>query len=133
MTADAPDDVDPIEPGFGPVPAPRGEARGIPFFGEPWPSGICDDGHRVATPLGARCALCGEQIAQDDRGSFMGDGSPVHRECSLRSVLGGYGHFTDHAYWCVRRHDPDGDLSYRESALRVWEMVTLGVRGPGPS
>jgi hypothetical protein len=96
------------------------------FFGEPWPSGVCEDGVQVPTPVGKPCAFCDEAIGGDDRGSFIGaeDGpAPMHRECSLRSVRGGIGHLTDHAYWCGQKHDPDGGLSRRESALRVWNWV----------
>jgi hypothetical protein len=105
------------------------------YFGDPWPSGICDEGTQVPTPIGEPCEMCGETIESYDRGSFVGvmrgeEGNlvgalaPVHRECSLRSVLGGIGHLQNHARWCVGRHDPDAGLSYRESALRVWHWVS---------
>lgn len=76
------------------------------YFGEPWPSGICDDGTRVDTPVGEPCADCDELIADDDQGSFMGNGVwpdrpalvPVHKECALRAVLGGIGHHENHPY-----------------------------------
>jgi hypothetical protein len=108
------------------------------FFGEPWPSGVCeDDGVQVETPIGQECELCEEQIAEGDQGSFMGGWrwgtgepaervgvkSPVHRECSLRAVLGGIGHLTDHVGWCTELHDPDGGMSYRQSAIAVWAWV----------
>lgn len=97
------------------------------YFGEPWPSGVCDEGTQVAMPLGENCELCGEHIIPGDQGSFIGkvDGGlgPVHKECSLRSVLGGIGHLDHHNYWCVKNHDPDGGFSYRESALQVWKWV----------
>lgn len=99
------------------------------YFGEPWPSGICDEGTRVPTPVGEKCALCDEEIQPDDQGSFMGAWpdrpalAPVHRECSLREVLGGIGHHRDHDYWCHEMHDPDGGMTYRESALAVWELL----------
>lgn len=48
-----------------------------------------------------------------------------HPSCALRSVLGGIGHLTDHAYWCGERRDPDAGLSYRDSALRVAEWVQV--------
>lgn len=95
-----------------------------PFFGEPWPSGICDDGTRVPTPVGELCQWCEEPIEQDDQGSFIGtkDGPrPVHRECSFRMVMGGIGHLEDHARWCVQEHDPDGGRTPRQSAIEVWE------------
>lgn len=109
------------------------------FFGEPWPSGICEEGTRVDTPVGMHCVLCSERIEADDRGSFMGTTDitfvntygPVHRECSLRGVLGGIGHHLNHAYWCGEMHDPDGGHTYRESALLVWQrVVEEGILGP---
>jgi hypothetical protein len=71
--------------------------------------------------------MCGEPIEEQHQGSFIGalDGhlGPVHRECSLRSVLGGIGHLDNHGYWCKRQGDPDGGRSYRQSALLVWNWV----------
>ena len=104
------------------------EDRGrILFFGEPWPSGICEEGVQVDSPVGEECELCFVPIAEGDRGTFMGritgQLGPVHRECSLRSVLGGYGHHVDHDHWCTGQHDPDGGLTYRASALAVWGLL----------
>lgn len=47
----------------------------------------------------------------------------AHRECLLRSVMGGIGHLADHAHWCLTMHDPDGGYTYRESALLVDQWV----------
>ena len=92
----------------------------IEFFGDPWPSGICDEGRQVTTPINDDCELCGEGICDQDQGSFMfgldGQKKPVHRECSLRSVMGGIGHWNNHVAWCIDRHDPDG--GYRGMPLR---------------
>lgn len=97
------------------------------YFGDPWPSGICDDGVRVETPVGKRCELCDVPIAKDDQGTFIGNVNgalgPVHRECSLRMVVGGIGHLTNHTYWCGQHSDPDGGLTYRESAIEVWRWL----------
>lgn len=96
------------------------------YFGQPWPSGICDDGVQVPTPTGEDCALCDEPIAFDHQGSFIGTMhglAPVHKECSLRSVLGGIGHLQNHLVWCSEKHDPDAGFSYRQSALKVWDWV----------
>lgn len=103
------------------------------FFGEPWPSGICDEGTQVPTPVGDLCLLCDEPIADGDRGSFMGRGvrdlvaimAPVHRECSFREVMGGIGHLEDHERWCLIEHDPDGGRTRRQSSLEVWDWVQL--------
>jgi hypothetical protein len=106
------------------------------YFGEPWPSGICDDANarQVPVPVGESCVLCDDLIISSDQGSFMGAlvndkpaMAPVHRECSLRSVLGGIGHHVDHEYWCEVFGDPDGGQSYRRSALMVWELRHTGV------
>lgn len=104
------------------------------YFGEPWPSGVCDYGTQVETPIGDPCELCGEAVGPFDQGNFIGsmrgeEGewvpifAPVHRECSLRGVLGGIGHLRNHGVWCSERHDPDGGLTYRQSALLVWDWV----------
>jgi hypothetical protein len=75
------------------------------------------------------CILCGTDIEDSDQGSFMGNWEqhpalvPIHRECSLRSVLGGIGHLRDHAVWCIIEGDPDAGMSYRESALAVWDWA----------
>jgi hypothetical protein len=74
------------------------------------------------------CPLCETEVEPDDDyrplGTPEGTIVPAHRECLLRSGLGGIGHLTDHHYWCVQRGDPDGGHSYRESALLVDEWVT---------
>jgi hypothetical protein len=117
------------------------------YFGEPWPSGICDDGVRVTTPIGEPCSFCGEPMEEDDQGSFIGsyvrdreDGSyiladdmegaramlvPQHKECGLRSVLGGIGHIEDHERWCKGVGDPDGGRSRRQSSIEVWFWVQV--------
>jgi hypothetical protein len=75
--------------------------------------------------------LCSETITEGQSGTYVGttmlqgpDTEPVHKECSFRAVVGGWGHHTNHPYWCNLMHDPDGGLSRRESSLRVWEMMT---------
>jgi hypothetical protein len=99
------------------------------YFGEPWDSGVCEEGRRVETPVGVPCALCAVEVVDGDQGSFMGLPAqpyygPTHRECSLRSVIGGIGHLTNHLWWCVDQHDPDAGLSYRQSALMVWDYIS---------
>jgi tetrahydromethanopterin S-methyltransferase subunit E len=73
------------------------------------------------------CELCGEEIqahhVQAGTRPLM-----AHRECSLRSVLGGIGHLMDHAHFCGKMGDPDAGLSYRHSALLVDTWVQfMGV------
>jgi hypothetical protein len=92
------------------------------FFGEPWPSGVCDDGVQVATPVGSVCLLCSDPIEAGDQGSFFADGSPEHRECSLRSVIGGIEHLTAGPHAVGTCYD-GSTLSYRESAIQAWQWV----------
>lgn len=63
------------------------------------------------------CILCDEPIQHLDVVHI----SPgyAHRECGLRSVLGGIGHHEDHEKWCVIMRDPDGGRSYHQSAVEV--------------
>lgn len=110
---------------------------GLRYFGEPWPSGICEAGIQVDTPIGALCTWCREAIQDGDRGNYLmafaepqkTEIQPVHRECSLRSVVGGIGHLEDHAFWCHGPgQDTDGGRTKRQSALEVWEWVqTHGI------
>lgn len=73
------------------------------------------------------CVLCEEDMGSA-RSSNANSMAPMHRECSLREVLGGIGHLVAHEYWCTQRHDPDAGLTYRQSALIVdaWVHV-MGV------
>lgn len=43
----------------------------------------------------------------------------MHRECALRSAIGGIGHLLDHQHFCKERGDPDAGLDLRTSALLV--------------
>lgn len=102
-----------------------------PFFGEPWPAPVCEQGSMVPTPVGELCGLCVEPIEPDHQGVYE-DGRPQHRECTLRKAVGGIGHLTDHLFWCMNMRKPDAGLSYRESALAVWSHVDRnGLRAPG--
>jgi len=67
------------------------------------------------------CPLCKEAVivGNHDARRINGHEDWAHRECLLRSVLGGIGHLEDHQRWCVEAGDPDGGRSYRQSALEV--------------
>jgi hypothetical protein len=110
------------------------------YWGEPWDAPICEELARSNTyPLGEKCLLCGVTIVEGESGTYVGTmglrpppyalatTEPVHKECSLRSVMGGIGHLVDHDRWCVERGDPNGGLPYRESALLVWTF-SAGAR-----
>lgn len=64
------------------------------------------------------CFLCEEEITEsDERAAVIG--TDAHRECMLRSVIGGIGHLIDHAHFCKGEKGPDAGLDYRTSALLV--------------
>jgi len=69
-----------------------------------------------------QCVLC-EQAIQAGEPVRELSGSNAHRECLLRSVLGGIGHLEDHQHWCIEVGDPDGGRTYRQSAIEVDEWV----------
>jgi hypothetical protein len=109
----------------------------MPWFGEPWPSPTLrafdceDDGDRVRTPAGRPCVLCEEPIAATDSGTLVAardhvtdvwGPEPVHRECSLREVLGGAGHLATAPHQ-PGACNPDGGLTRRQSALLVQRWV----------
>jgi len=69
------------------------------------------------------CVLCSEPMGGEPSTSLL---QPMHRECSLRSVIGGIGHLIAHNYWCQRDDpDPDAGLTFRQSALLVDLYVAL--------
>jgi hypothetical protein len=82
------------------------------------------------------CLLCSTTIEVGAEYQVMpliaaaDDGTPLspvlaggHLECLLRDVMGGIGHLTDHEFWCRTVGDPDGGMTYRESALAVRRWV----------
>ncbi len=104
------------------------------IFGGDWGAPVCAGATVVPAPLGDACGYCEEPIRDGDQGVLQvfvrtdgADRRPIHKECMLRQVLGGYGHHMDHAYWCGQMHDPDGGLSRRESSLRVWELTEIDL------
>lgn len=84
-----------------------------------------------------KCMLCDEVVVVNDLIDTEGilqnvvRANPsqwMHRECGLRSALGGIGHVLAHEYWCLQRNDPDAGLTFRQSAIMVDHLVNiLGV------
>lgn len=91
------------------------------YFGDPWPSGICDDGLQVDTPIGVRCGLCEEAVVDGDQGEFWADGKPVHRECGFRAVMGGIEHLKAPEGHALGSCYAGSTLTYRQSALQAWD------------
>lgn len=81
------------------------------------------------------CLFCDEEILDGEDLSPLsffdieGNAQKAHIECSLRSVLGGYGHHINHEYWCLKMGDPDAEMSYRDSSRMVYERYqTMSAR-----
>ena len=47
---------------------------------------------RIAAPVGRKCEYCCEPIGKNDSGLVYDDGSPIHRNCHLRQVIGPVAH-----------------------------------------
>lgn len=92
-----------------------------------WDAPITDDAEWIEAPVGQLCMHCQTAFAEGDNGAIMPTGFGQHRECSLRSVLGGIGHLVDHERYCGGELGPDAGLSYRLSALLVWNMQVQGL------
>ena len=67
-----------------------------------------------------RCVLCEEPIAVTDK---LVSRLIAHRECLLRTAVGGIGHLENHEYWCLEVGDPDGGRSSHQSALECDDWV----------
>lgn len=74
-------------------------------------------------PIDVVCMHCRQQFVEGDNGAILPTGFATHRECSLRSVMGGIGHVVDHATYCRGEHGPDAGLTYRQSAWLLWRHV----------
>ena len=106
----------------------------VQAFGE-WDAPVTDDAVWIDVPTELSCMCCQLPFEEGDNGAIMPNGYAQHRECSLRSVLGGIGHHIDHGRYCHGELGPDAGLSYRQSALLVWRMLIdkqpVVLEGPG--
>jgi hypothetical protein len=87
-----------------------------------WDAPITDNDEPIATPVGNVCAWCQEAVKPGDNGRITPMGFTEHRECSLRTVIGGIGHLVDHARYCHGELGTDAGRSRRESSLLAWEF-----------
>lgn len=90
-------------------------------FGE-WDAGITEGAKPIRVPTHMSCMHCHERFVEGDNGAVMPTGYAQHRECALRSVIGGIGHVLDHDLWCTIEGDPDGTIGKRASAILVWQL-----------
>lgn len=89
-----------------------------------WDAPATDGAQWVPVPLDAVCVHCREHFQPGDNGAIFPNGFAQHRECSLRSVMGGIGHLVDHGRYCHGELGPDAGLTYRQSAWLVWGHIT---------
>ena len=101
------------------------------FFGKPWGNigslaNVRDE--QVPAPVGEKCMFCLVPVREGDQGLVNYAGVPQHRECGMRSALGGIGHQVDHEHYCEGELGTDAGLSYRDSSLLVWDWFVKGYR-----
>lgn len=92
-----------------------------------WDAPVTDGAERIEVPLDRVCMSCERAFLAGDNGAVMPSGYAQHRECVLRSALGGIGHHVDHARYCRGELGSDAGLSPRQSALLVWRHLIEGV------
>src|SRR5262245_22762969 len=87
-------DLHPRTMNFDDLPIPPSYGFGV------WDAPMTDDATWLdAPPPGLACLYCGEAFKPDDNGGII-CGTPQHRECGLRVVMGGIGHHVNHAKYC---------------------------------
>lgn len=105
----------------------------LKYFGDPWPSDLCDSSEQIPVPVGAPCQRCGEVIEQGDQGVMYSNGPVAHRNCFLRSILGSVAHIEKRCSCYVEgaeEGDPPG-LTKREganAAVAVWALQEMSKR-----
>ena len=114
------------------------------WFGEPWNACLTDEGEvdeamRIPVPTDKTCAWCDEPFKDTDSGKampLMGTEVPEilyqHRECLMRTVVGGLDHLAGRCS-CHGTSDTLGSLSegmsVHEEAIAVDEYITrYGIR-----
>lgn len=101
------------------------------YFGERWNVPMLEDAEEHDTPVGDPCAHCDQAIRRGQQGIYRlhleADGNhwrPVHRECDVRSVVGGYYHLLGDCICHGGDHDPDPEwANKREAALLAFGVV----------
>ena len=88
-----------------------------------WDAPVTDGAEWIDVPLGDHCMYCRDRFEAGDNGAIFPTGYAAHRECQLRSVMGGIGHLVDHERYCRSELGPDAGLSYRASAVLVWRHL----------
>lgn len=109
----------------------------IKWFGVKSWGPLCDDCERAPIPVGAACRWCDEPIAEGEDGMLVPyfDGvvaidMPLHWECNMRSITGGFNHLRGSCTCCGGTEPPDPpDVSRRDAAKMA--VVEFGRRNQG--
>lgn len=97
-------------------------------FGE-WDAPVTDGAQWLdEAPTDLTCMGCQEHFRPGDNGAIMPNGFAQHRECALRTSMGGIGHLVDHARYCHGELGTDAGLSHRLSSILVWRTFVDGER-----
>lgn len=100
------------------------------YFGDPWPSDVCEVGRRANTPVGALCHLCAAMVIFGHQGTWLTAFSefhqrvvqvPAHRECLLRALVGSLTHLEQRCECFGGTDEAIG--TYREQALASWAWL----------
>jgi hypothetical protein len=93
----------------------------LTWFGKQYDSPVYHDCKQVPAPVDSQCLYCDEDILPEEDGFIDGAGSPFHRECWLRILVGSVAHQRmlcgcyQHASIAVSE-ESEGFLSRREAA-----------------
>jgi hypothetical protein len=92
------------------------------WFGKWHPAPAYADCPQTETPVGSVCLYCCETIVIGDDGWILVDGTVLHRECSLRSVIGSVAH-QEKRCSCFggRGDDKEDGMTRREGAQAAME------------
>jgi len=101
------------------------------YFGERWPSGVCDEGVQVMTPVMEHCNWCQLPIEAGDQGTFITVVglagtylAPLHRECQLRQIMGSVEHMEGRCHCRTGiRKEPQTPEEVRQDALALWAWI----------
>ena len=110
---------------------PDSEAGMMKWFGQAWPSTLCEDCPRVPTPVGAICSHCAELIAEDDTGVIYANGPVAHRNCFLRGWMGSVAHIRKRCSCFVPgsdESDPPGMTRRQAADAAVAEFILAEKR-----
>ncbi len=95
----------------------------LQWFGPNWGAQVNTDCPECPVPLGEKCIYCEEGFEATDPGVRTCDGSPFHRDCFTRTIVGSLGHLQGTcSCYGGNTEDPPG-VSRREAARQAAEYA----------